>query len=101
MLQKWWVDQVNELLKGTGEMLVPIRSFNEALIWEALEILVLIQAGVAILFLIDQVIGSIAHLAGIVITFVIMAKFIKSMKHPDINCWIGPEEPKGFPWHSA
>ena len=100
MLQKWWIDQVNEMLEGTGERLVPIRSFNEALIWEVLEVLVLIQVIVSGLFLLDNVIGSFAHLGGIIVTLVIMFKFVRTLKHPDINCWKSPEEPKVLPWHS-
>lgn len=100
MLPKWWIEQVNYLLKGTGEVLIPIRSFNEALIWEVLEVLVIIQAGVVGLFLINPIIGSFGYIAGILATFVIMAKFMMTMKHPSINCWKGPEDPKIVPWHS-
>ena len=82
-----WLVKFNEQIKDTGYQMIMIKSHNNALMWQALEIMLYIQVCHMSLFAIDPKLGAFGYIAGIIATYAVIFGFIRKLKDPRINCW--------------
>ncbi len=97
MFPKWWMKLVKEKMKGSGYKVTFIMSYNRAMLWNAIEVMLFIYTGVAILYLINPVIGNMSATIALIPMVIIWSKMLRLMDYYGRNCWhVQPELKKGL-----
>lgn len=98
MFQKWWMKLVKEKMKGSGYEVTFIMSYNQAMMWNAVEAILYIYVGVTVLYIIHPVMGRMSATLALIPFLVIWSKMLRLMDYHRRNCWHTQPEPKKEPF---
>jgi len=94
MFPRWWMKLVKENMKGSGYKVTFFMSYNRAMLWNVLEIVLFLYAAISILYFIYPIAGRIAGTLAFIPLIVIWSKVLRTADYHGRNCWYKPPEPK-------
>lgn len=94
MFDKWYIDLVNEKIKGTGAKVTFFMSYPKAVMWNAIEVLTYVYTIVALISAASKPAGSIAGMFATFILIFIWSKVMQSNQYYMMNLTFTPPEKK-------